>query len=360
MLGICAFVVLVLTGHAVASTVQDVDAEEVKQNGETGDSCSGVVLLQMQTQMLKKQDFDRESPQHVDLAAKMQATDHAERLQGKDIARRGRKDIIWFHLHNMGGSTMCAEARNQGENTSDKIGANCNVHWDGVSGCASLEAVKQGTCRSNCSSRVGYSYSSVERALTEEDIHCNDKLYGVTLRDPISTARSTYVNDHFDDEAKQNMFSAIRNRDPGIVLGISDTGVLGSHGTLPHWDSYQHFDNFATRTLSGDYMVSPGMMERKHLEKAKSRLQKMDVVMILEDLSQHSVQLEAVFGWTLTDEFGKKKANSHAHDQLTEAFTNDEERFLRSTNHLDYELLQFGASLAANRSAAARMHRGLS
>ena len=44
---------------------------------------------------------------------------------------------------------------------------------------------------------------------------------------------------------------------------------LAFHFCLPPFDTYQHFDNFAVRTLSGDYDVAPGEVTRQHLEKAK-------------------------------------------------------------------------------------------
>lgn len=44
---------------------------------------------------------------------------------------------------------------------------------------------------------------------------------------------------------------------------------LAFHFCLPPFDTYQHFDNFAVRSLSGDYDVPPGEMTTQHLEKAK-------------------------------------------------------------------------------------------
>merc|ERR1712183_585921 len=122
---------------------------------------------------------------------------------------------------------------------------------------------------------------------------------------------------------------------------------------LPEWDTFHHFDNFATRTLSGDYMVPAGMMELKHLEKAKSRLRDMDVVLILEELAVHSVQLEVTFKWKDASEIATHKANAHDKQKLAKVFNQTEEEFLRAHNQLDYQLYEYARSLAANLTAAA-------
>lgn len=44
---------------------------------------------------------------------------------------------------------------------------------------------------------------------------------------------------------------------------------MAFHFCLPPFDTFQHFDNFATRSLSGDYDVPVGEVTRQHLEKAK-------------------------------------------------------------------------------------------
>jgi hypothetical protein len=276
------------------------------------------------------------------LSAGMEAGKAADipNLLGTDMSYLAkRKNIIWIHLHNSAGTTMCQLARQQGELTPRDVsdvayeGTNCNVAPDQ---CSKTEAYQV-----HCELRSGFTFSAIERALTEEDLKCNDKFYGIMMRDPLYNSRSTLVN-NFAPDQKRRILSAIRNGESAVSTGMV-------HGCLPEWDNYQHFDNFATRTLSGDYMVPAGMMKRAHLEKAKSRLHTMDVVLILEELRDHSVQLRAVFGWNITDAFDDY--NSHSTDQ---AFTEEEEEFLRTVNHLDYELYDFAASLAANRSAAAR------
>eukprot|EP00971_Amphidinium_carterae_P291186 5781736-Amphidinium_carterae.1 len=122
---------------------------------------------------------------------------------------------------------------------------------------------------------------------------------------------------------------------------------------LPPWDTYQHFDNFATRSLGDGYKVGLGQVTRAHLEKAKARLMRMDVVIILEELRQHLPQFQAFFGWHMSDMSPDKPANAHQTKPRLYSFTDSEKSFLRGRNHLDYELLAFGRAVAANRTAAA-------
>jgi hypothetical protein len=237
---------------------------------------------------------------------------------------------------------MCQEASSQGESVH-LDGNNCNFPGDLCTAPADKQV--------HCQQRQGFSFSSMERAVTDEDLECNDKLYGTMLREPLAGAKSTFVNNDFDDVDKASILAAISE-------GLSNVSAHTVHEQLPDWDTYHHFDNFATRTLSGDYMVPAGMMETKHLEKAKSRLQSMDVVMILEELGNHTTQLETIFGWNMNHTIGKK--NSHSSDLLDSVFTDEEEALMRKVNRLDYDLYAFGKSLAANRSNVSRRLLGLS
>merc|ERR1712194_158240 len=167
------------------------------------------------------------------------------------------------------------------------------------------------------------------------------------LQDPIAGARSTFINNKFDDVDKNRIFRALRN---GESEGIAHTG----HKCLPDWDTYQHFDNFATRVLSSNHNIPAGKMTRHHLEKAKARLRIMNVVLILEDLGNHLPQLEAIFDWDMSKVEVGKPANTHSQNELGNAFSDEEVIFLRNVNQFDYELYAFGVSLAQNLTAEAQ------
>lgn len=244
--------------------------------------------------------------------------------------------ITWLHLHNFGGTFMCQEAHMQGLTTGP---VNCNVKEGDI--CSSKDH------RVYCKARGQYGFSAIEREVQDEDLECTDRLYGVMLRDPIAGARSTFTQNRFDGVDKDRIFRALRN-------GESEVPAHKGHGCLPDWDTYQHFDNFATRVLSSKYHIPAGKMTWHHLEKAKARLRSMSVVMILEDLGDHLPQLETTFGWDLSEVDVGTRENSHPQNTLDNAFSEEEEDFLRNVNHLDYELYAFGVSLAQNLTAEAQ------
>merc|ERR1719446_1363822 len=78
---------------------------------------------------------------------------------------------------------------------------------------------------------------------------------------------------------------------------------------LPAWDTYQHFDNFATRTLGGAYLQAPCGITLDHLEAAKSQLRRMDVLLILEEMNEHLPQLQEIFHWNISLVQPWKKVN---------------------------------------------------
>mmetsp|Transcript_63389 Transcript_63389/g.138019 ORF Transcript_63389/g.138019 Transcript_63389/m.138019 type:complete len:347 (-) Transcript_63389:427-1467(-) len=253
-------------------------------------------------------------------------------------ARASKGHVLWLHLHNFGGTSICAEAALQGEAVGPE---NCNVPPDLCSVIPSE--------RVSCGNRSagGYSFTAIERTLLEEDFACSaDMLYGVMLRDPLAGAASTYVANSFGLELKWDIFESFRT-------GVPPTGH-GPHPCLPEWDTYQHMDNYATRTLSGNYFAPPGKLTRTDLEVAKQRLSRMDVVLILEELVDHAPQLQATLGWNVSSlQEQAPKKNSHP-SALNTTFTGEEIEFLRRANSLDYELYEHGRNLARQLTLAAQ------
>lgn len=249
---------------------------------------------------------------------------------------RTLKSIIWLHLHNVAGTYMCQEARKQGETTAEN---NCDIRKDICSAKSSR--------RVHCDARkgFGYSFSAIEREVVDEDLVCNGVAYGVMLRDPLANARSTFVNNNFDEKDKKKIIHALQSGTP------AQPGWR--HKCLPDWDTVQHFDNFATRTLSGHYDAWPGRVTRADLERAKARLKRMDVVLILETLKDHLPQLQASFGWDVAPLLTAQRRNTHAINDLEKAFNKSEASLIQEHSALDYELFEFAKTVAADRTAAA-------
>ncbi|CAJ1386902.1 unnamed protein product [Effrenium voratum] len=234
---------------------------------------------------------------------------------------------------------MCDMARAYGEKVTKAVD-NCNLLPDA---CSTPKAF-----RIPCSKRaasVRYTFTAVERSLDDDDLVCSGQsgtmLLGIMLRDPLAGIKSTWIGNELDK---------------GAILRAMRTGVVprgfGFHFCLPPLDTYQHFDNFAVRTLSGDYDLAPGAMTAEHLAKAKEVLLKLDVVLIMEELSDHLAQLRAFFGWQV--DLSRSPWKSHGHKIPKNALTDEEEAFLKKANELDYELFDFGKSLARQLTAHAQ------
>jgi hypothetical protein len=246
---------------------------------------------------------------------------------------KGRKNIAWLHLHNFAGTFMCNEAKAQGEVVSD---VNCN--W-----CPDDCSAQKGS-RVSCAKRgardAQYTFSAQERDLDEDDF-CSSVLKGVMLRDPLAGLTSTL---HLNGYEKNRTLEILRTGEDKYVR---------HWGCIPLWDTYHHFDNFATRSLSGHYDEPPGGVTAEHLEAAKRNLERFDVVMILEELHEHVHQLSHFFGWDMSRIHSEKKVNPSS-SKVDTSWTKDEQAFLRSINKFDYSLLAHGKELARQRSSAAR------
>jgi len=243
---------------------------------------------------------------------------------------QGRENVMWLHLHNFAGTFMCAEATLQGEQCN-RGGPNCN--WDG-DGCSSMGAARV-HCNVRRNTSAPYTFSMAERGLDGADF-CDGVLKGVMLRDPIAGLTSTLKNNNFNK---------------GDILEMLQTGQErhASHtGCLPEWDTYAHFDNFATRSLSGNaYYSAPRKMTERHLELAKQRLDSFDVVVVLEELRQHLPQLSNILHWDLSRIPAGTKANSHG-GGVGDSWTSEELAFLWEVNKYDYMLFEYGKQLAQN------------
>mmetsp|Transcript_9244 Transcript_9244/g.16646 ORF Transcript_9244/g.16646 Transcript_9244/m.16646 type:complete len:355 (+) Transcript_9244:75-1139(+) len=245
---------------------------------------------------------------------------------------KSRRPVVWVHLHNFAGTYMCQEASKQHERGQQRT--NCLISPD----LCSTVHEKRIHCHDRASS--GNTFSMVERSVDDADF-CSELLSGVLFRDPLSGALSTLRANFFN---KAELMEVLRSG------GAQQR--IGHMPCLPDWDSFQHFDNFATRSLGSGYDAPPRGVTRLHLETAKARVASMDVVMILEQLQEQLVQLEAFFGWNTRTMSPGSPANAHC-SQTSPTWTESERTFLQEVNALDYELLDFAKAVAANRTHAA-------
>jgi len=246
-----------------------------------------------------------------------------------------RKPVLWLHLHNFAGTYLCREAAKQLER--GPTGQNCLLERDR---CSTQNEDKRIHCSERAAMDKTNSFSMVERDVEDADL-CEKLLTGIMLRDPISGAQSTLRNNKVDKHTLMQ------------VLRTGQVELIEHRGCLPPWDVYQHFDNFATRTLGDGYMAPPGGVTKEHFLKAKSRLSSLDVVLILEELQHHFPQLEHTLGWDTSLMTPSEPANSHCGDDLP-SWTLTQKRFLTELNEWDIKLYKYGKSLAAARTQQAR------
>lgn len=262
-----------------------------------------------------------------------------------DAPPKERRNVIWIHLHNFAGTNICVQARRR-ERISKK---NCNWPGDGVAGQGwGKPYAHLARCPERAQSKQ-ITFSMIERGLEAGDLGCDGIVTGILLRDPFHGARSTVLYNGF----KMDL--------PFILEAIEKkralSKLMNGHNGLPGWDTYQHFDNFAVRTLSGHYGLPPGAMTEDHLQKAKEALQRVDVVMQLEEMNNQWAQLEVVFGWAVDTEVLSRNWNSHSSEAKAEAVSPSQEEQFKRLNQLDYQLFEFGKLLAANRTRAAKAIR---
>eukprot|EP00403_Amphidinium_massartii_P040534 CAMPEP_0178454160 /NCGR_PEP_ID=MMETSP0689_2-20121128/45203_1 /TAXON_ID=160604 /ORGANISM="Amphidinium massartii, Strain CS-259" /LENGTH=354 /DNA_ID=CAMNT_0020080061 /DNA_START=75 /DNA_END=1139 /DNA_ORIENTATION=- len=259
----------------------------------------------------------------------------------------GRKPIFWVHLHNFGGTYVCHEAARQNERGPTT--RNCLLKPEGCS-------TRMEKYRIHCEERAARSdtntFSMAERAVEDSDF-CDKMLSGVMIRDPVAAALSTLRNEKFD---KYHLLDVLKTSNRS---GVKADRV--KHGPcLPFWDTYEHFDNFATRSLGGEghggYMSTPPrQVSRVQFEKAKARLKSIDVVLILEELEDHFPQLESSFGWNTTMMTPGTPVNTHCSRGKPERMWTDEERkFLKELNHWDYKLYKAAQRIAAHKTKLAQ------
>lgn len=271
---------------------------------------------------------------------------------------RKRKQVTWLHMHKFGGTFMTKMADLQGEAFPP---GNINANW-----LPDFCSTPPGQ-RILCAQRTGFgnsqksdiSWSAMERELDHGDF-CEGALMGTMLREPLSALQSVLTHDRFDKAAILETLRLCVEKAPAKHFMYQPPSKDKLPPCLPAWDTYQHFDNFATRTLAGAYAQAPCGITLSHLEAAKAQLQRMDVLTILEQLDEHMPQLQEVFHWNLTLVQTWKKVNrkpGRHSPQVRKSeggFTPEDMVFLKRVNAIDLELYKFAFSLARNMTRQAQ------
>jgi hypothetical protein len=279
-------------------------------------------------------------------------------------AYQSRKRVLHVHIHNSAGTWMCDHARSVGEKTT-AWPFNCNLNWSvginkhgkhGVNKTIQVNPDGPFTAihdnlQISCASRMaemakeGVTFSMIERWLNfaHGDWCPNNFLYSIILREPVARAKTTFR-------------LTLRN-DPGSLLRIL-TSSLRSNDSVPDnpW-IYSHaaFSNLMVRTLNGPAVMALPIraLKSEHLQIAKDRLRRFDVVLAAPTLYTDIIQMKNLAGWEFQEQRQVYTRNSGAGKRTTNTnMTQELGRLLVEHNQLDQELYEFGVELARARTAA--------
>jgi hypothetical protein len=258
------------------------------------------------------------------------------------------KPLMFIHVHKSLGTWMCFVVKHAGG--SSVIGnPDCTMPEDS---CWSSSAFGS---KSTCAARMQqfnanhWTFYEIERWLDFADDAgdwCPEDLsYAIILRDPVKRAASQMSANHQTMDDIKGWF------DSPVVFDRRQ-GFISSHVS---------YDNFYVRTLCGVecFFLPPGALSAEHLEKAKGRLEKLDAVLMVDDLLTHVVQLDAITNLTGLQDYSKYVVHNNActyggSDCAKFIMTEEDEAFLRSRNQLDVELYQHAAEVASRKMDALR------
>ncbi|EGB09921.1 hypothetical protein AURANDRAFT_62925 [Aureococcus anophagefferens] len=192
-------------------------------------------------------------------------------------AERGgcrRKPMLWLHVHNAGGTSLRLHAEANGEKPLEPATHNWNLAFD-----------KDRTCREKAellAEQPEASFTFVERPLERSDVGCAEFAYGLTLRRPLDTARSTLRNNDVDAAEVGALLEKAAAR--GLAPRDAALGFVGERYAA---HALGYFDNFLVRTLNGGKVfreVAVGALNASHVDVAARVLEdRFDVVLKLED-----------------------------------------------------------------------------
>jgi hypothetical protein len=171
---------------------------------------------------------------------------------------------------------------------------------------------------------------------------CGDSfMYGIMLREPMSLVSSDLNFNHWH----QDSLTAWLRSSEVPTCDLEGPCKHSGHAEL----GWQLFDNFIIRSLTGTsgWWKPPGTINETDLETAKSRLEKMDVILILDELSEGKAQMEASFGWRDVELMVVNK-----YRKAKEPFTPGNNNYLSNLNRFDSKLYKFAQKLSAERRKA--------
>jgi hypothetical protein len=245
--------------------------------------------------------------------------------------KTSRKPVVWIHIRKSAGTSMCEQARKNGERVIEPSNYNCNMAPE------DMGSVTWGKSRPriSCSERVaryrGFTYGQIERPIFSSDLCTNDFVYGIAVRDPIARLESQ-INFDWIDSWRQ-WIDCISEANMKSCPACTDNLKAKKDATcVTPW----YFDNFIVRTLAGydTLILPPGAINSSHVELARRTLANISIQVPVEHLNDKLAKkdLKNILGWHLP-----RREHANTKEHWMRFAPKDVER-LRQINRFDIEI----------------------
>ena len=279
---------------------------------------------------------------------------------------RNGRPVLYTHLHKAGGTCMCQLAKLNKE-TFARGSVNCNIdpedNWAPVAHDVAVTCAR----RTQLTLYEGLTWMAQERWVDPEP--CDQLYHAITMRDPLDRMISNLLHTRYRAEMgrKRGFSTASLNVSAESVMDCILPNASCWHPKYYVEMSTAAYDNFYVRTLNGPeaFFLPAGALTSQHLTTAKVVLRRYDVIMMLEQFEEDSVQMQGLLGWTVTRGPEVAAANANTRSDHWEAvgmpsddavpFSTEQLHTLLRVNKLDYELLCYAKALREERIAAARL-----
>jgi len=253
--------------------------------------------------------------------------------------------ILWHHITKCAGSFVCSIFRSR-----DVVQPDRNCAWkDGDSDqFRAIAPQVYNNGEKQCEKRYSYYQAHdfksglIEREINDADVCPNAFAHGVFVRDPLSRMTSwiNFVRHMPFHKPLAELKEAIES---------GQLWPVGSRHKNGHFRwGWEHFDNYIVRMLAGTdvYNAPPGQITKAHFELAKSRLDQMDFVAVVEKdgISERDIQrLSDFFERPIT---AKKKINA---SRKKNKFLQNETEFLEDLNHWSIKLMEYARTISQDK-----------
>jgi hypothetical protein len=267
------------------------------------------------------------------------------KLTREHMKMKAKKPIMFIHVHKSLGTWACKAAVSSGFNTPGGMSHDCTLGEDTPWHFKEFSYFdKQNTCaaRHKMNMANNYTFEEVERHVDFEggDI-CPDSMHtAVIFRSPVDRIKSQMsANMQTWDEVQE----WIKNKED----------LQHPHSFIK---SHVPFDNFYIRSFIGrDFFLGSGKITRKHLEKAKENLARVDAVIDVNDLFTQVTQMEALMHVELQQMTSAMVHNDGCVDTTESecqkyALPEEGEKILKDMNALDYEFVEYARQVAKDKS----------